>query len=253
MVSSIARVAIKSIDLQNEVNVAKFLTTAGCSYYLEKIVKETENRTYLVSPFIDMNNQILDCLKAKNDSIKTVIIYGKKEKQQGLKEIKQLKNTEIYYKENLHAKAYYNEKMCLMTSLNLLEYSQVNNIEYGILVEKGEDSKLYKEITEEIEKLISISKKIVQNVKVLESKNENEYTMREIGRMFSNKWLNIKYKPNEYDQKYMAICKCAMEIHSFNKDEFYQDGRTGIYRHTILSKESFDKIVDYINLNLVKK
>ena len=37
---------------------------------------------------------------------------------------------------NLHAKCYLNESTCIISSLNLYEFSQVNNNEMGVLIEK---------------------------------------------------------------------------------------------------------------------
>jgi phosphatidylserine/phosphatidylglycerophosphate/cardiolipin synthase-like enzyme len=58
---------------------------------------------------------------------------------------------------NLHAKCYMNEEMCIVTSLNLYEFSQVNNNEMGILIRRAEDSQLYKDAYEEAQRIIRIS------------------------------------------------------------------------------------------------
>ncbi len=42
---------------------------------------------------------------------------------------------------NLHAKCYLNESECIISSLNLYEFSQINNNEMGILIRKYEDSR----------------------------------------------------------------------------------------------------------------
>ena len=61
---------------------------------------------------------------------------------------------------NLHAKCYMNEEMCIITSLNLYEFSQVNNNEMGILIQRGEDSQLYKDAYEEAQRIIRISDEV---------------------------------------------------------------------------------------------
>ena len=55
---------------------------------------------------------------------------------------------------NLHAKCYMNEEMCIITSLNLYEFSQVNNNEMGILIQRSEDGQLYKDAYEEAQRII---------------------------------------------------------------------------------------------------
>ena len=53
-----------------------------------------------------------------------------------------------------------NEEMCIITSLNLYEFSQVNNNEMGILIQRGEDSQLYKDAYEEAQRIIRISDEV---------------------------------------------------------------------------------------------
>jgi phosphatidylserine/phosphatidylglycerophosphate/cardiolipin synthase-like enzyme len=61
---------------------------------------------------------------------------------------------------NLHAKCYMNEEMCIVTSLNLYEFSQVNNNEMGILIQRADDSQLYKDAYEEAQRIIRISDEV---------------------------------------------------------------------------------------------
>ena len=61
---------------------------------------------------------------------------------------------------NLHAKCYMNEEMCIITSLNLYEFSQVNNNEMGILIQRSEDGQLYKDAYEEAQRIIRISDEV---------------------------------------------------------------------------------------------
>ena len=47
------------------------------------------------------------------------------------------------YCKNLHAKCYLNGNRALLTSMNLYEFSQVNNHEIGVLVVREEEPHLY--------------------------------------------------------------------------------------------------------------
>lgn len=67
--------------------------------------------------------------------------------------------------ENLHAKCYVNEREAIVTSMNLYEFSQVNNHEMGIYVTKADDPQLYEEIYTEARRLIRISEEIRVSVK----------------------------------------------------------------------------------------
>ncbi len=61
---------------------------------------------------------------------------------------------------NLHTKCYMNENMCIVTSLNLFEFSQVNNNEMGILIQRAEDGQLYKDAYDEAQRIIRISDEV---------------------------------------------------------------------------------------------
>jgi hypothetical protein len=53
-----------------------------------------------------------------------------------------------------------NEEICIITSLNLYEFSQVNNNEMGILIRRSEDGALYKDAYEEAQRIIRISEEV---------------------------------------------------------------------------------------------
>jgi hypothetical protein len=61
---------------------------------------------------------------------------------------------------NLHAKCYINEVEAIITSMNLYEFSQMNNNEMGIHVTKVQDEELYNSIFTEVQRLLTISEEI---------------------------------------------------------------------------------------------
>ena len=66
----------------------------------------------------------------------------------------------VSFCKNLHAKCYINESECIISSLNLYEFSQVNNNEMGILVRKYEDNEVFKDAYEEAQRIIRISDEV---------------------------------------------------------------------------------------------
>lgn len=81
---------------------------------------------------------------------------------------------------DLHAKCYLNENEAILTSMNLYEFSQVNNNEMGILIEKSVEPDLYKDIFEEAQRLIRISDEIVISVEKAPAKEKT----RSMGQKF---------------------------------------------------------------------
>jgi hypothetical protein len=53
-----------------------------------------------------------------------------------------------------------NEELCIVTSLNLYEFSQINNNEMGVLIRRSEDVDLYKDAYEEAQRIIRISDEV---------------------------------------------------------------------------------------------
>lgn len=74
----------------------------------------------------------------------------------------------------LHAKCYLNENQAIVTSMNLYSFSQQNNDEMGIHVTKEKDPDLYKDIYEEAQRLLTISKEIRVTVKTIEKEVESK-------------------------------------------------------------------------------
>lgn len=130
--------------------MAKFLNTSATNYFLEELIKTARDRLILISPFLKLNDRIKELLEDKNRlKIDVRIIYGKNELQND--EISWLSNltyVRTSFCKNLHAKCYLNEESCIITSLNLYEFSQVNNNEMGVSVSRLEDPDLYKEAYE---------------------------------------------------------------------------------------------------------
>ncbi|WP_131539623.1 phospholipase D family protein [Pedobacter nototheniae] len=122
--------------------MTKFVKGSELNAALEKIINKAQSILLLISPFIKLHSRIRDELKLKKKSpdLKISIVYGKSENgnrlnKEDLAFLKEFPNIEIRYEKNLHAKYYGNEMSGLITSMNLYDFSQNNNIEAGILTE----------------------------------------------------------------------------------------------------------------------
>lgn len=139
----------------------KFLPRSAGSHALEEIVKSAEERLWLISPFLRVNERIKDLIEAKKNRsrIDIYVVYRQKDlKPEDIKWLESMDFVKTYVCKNLHAKCYLNENEALVTSMNLYSHSEVNNYEMGILVSRNEDSKLYDEILEESKWILDVSK-----------------------------------------------------------------------------------------------
>ncbi len=142
--------------------MAKFLNTSATNYFLEELIKNASDRLILISPFLKLNDRIKELLQDKNRlKIDVRIVYGKNELQpEEINWLRELTFVRTSFCKNLHAKCYLNEESCIITSLNLYEFSQVNNNEMGVALSRSDDGELYREAYEEAQRIIRISDEV---------------------------------------------------------------------------------------------
>ena len=154
--------------------MAKFLNTSATNYFLEELIKDAKDRLVLVSPSLKLNDRMKELLSDKNRlKIDVRIVYGKSELQpQEIDWLRGLTYIRTSFCKNLHAKCYLNEELCIITSLNLYEFSQVNNNEMGILIRRSEDAALYRDAYEEAQRIIRISDEVRISLERVASSSE---------------------------------------------------------------------------------
>ena len=155
--------------------MSKFLNTSATNYYLEELIKTAKDRLILISPFLRLNDRIKELLEDKNRlKIDVRVVYGKSELQpEEINWLRELTYLRTSFCKNLHAKCYLNEELCIITSLNLYEFSQVNNNEMGVLIRRSEDPELYREAYEEAQRIIRISDEIRISIETVEKKTDS--------------------------------------------------------------------------------
>lgn len=158
--------------------MAKFLNTSGTNFFLEELIKNAKERLILISPYLRLNDRIKELLEDKDRlKIDIRIVYGKSDLHPDeIKWMQKLDYVRLSFCKNLHAKCYLNEGECIISSLNLYEFSQVNNNEMGILVRKYEDDEVFKDAYEEAQRIIRISEEVrisLDEVKSNSAESEN--------------------------------------------------------------------------------
>lgn len=150
--------------------MAKFLNTSATNYYLEELIKDASERLILISPFLKVNDRIKELLEDKNRlKIDIRIIYGKSELHPNeINWLKELEFIRISYCKNLHAKCYMNEESCIITSLNLYEFSQINNNEMSIYLTRENDPEAYRDTYDEVHRIIRVSDEIRMSLEKVE-------------------------------------------------------------------------------------
>ena len=142
--------------------MVEFLATAGVSYHLEELIKQSRERLVLISPYLRLSTRIRELLEDKNRmKIDIRVVYGKSELRPDENNwLESMTSIRTSYCANLHAKCYMSERAALITSMNLYEFSQVNNHEMGVLVDRTQSEGLYRQVYDEAMRIVRLSDEI---------------------------------------------------------------------------------------------
>ncbi len=156
--------------------MAEFLDTNGINYRLDQIFKEAKREIFIISPYLKFNERVRQRLEDQDRmKINIQIVYGKSELQpQEITWLRSLSSVRTSFCKNLHAKCYLNESTAIVASMNLYEFSQVNNHEMGMLVERQSEPDLYDAIYEEARRLLRISDEVRLSVEKVVREAEPE-------------------------------------------------------------------------------
>ncbi len=154
--------------------MVEFLNKDASYAKIVEIVSKAESKLVLISPYIKIPSDLLERLKYMDGkAIKTIVVCREKDLNSEVKsELKQLKNLDLRFDENLHAKCFYNEKSMVITSLNLYEHSQQNNREMGVLLDSKEDTSVFNEALSEADFIVNRAKKEKPGFAVSKPKRE---------------------------------------------------------------------------------
>jgi len=192
--------------------MAKFLDTTGVSYHLQQLINKANERLILISPYLKINEKIKQSLEDKNRmKIDIRVIYGKNELQPEENNwLKSMTSIRSSFCKDLHAKCYLNESEAIITSMNLYEFSQVNNNEMGIYVVKETDPDLYNEIYEEVKRLIRISDEIIVSVEKAPTKS--------VPTVNETKTELVASKKTPFTGKYLSATALSKELGISSKE-----------------------------------
>ncbi|HCB30264.1 phospholipase D family protein [Acinetobacter sp.] len=219
--------------------MAKFLNTSATNFFLEELIKNAKERLILISPYLRLNDRIKELLEDKDRlKIDVRIVYGKSDLHpEEIKWIQKLDYVRLSFCKNLHAKCYLNESECIISSLNLYEFSQVNNNEMGISVRKYEDDEVFKDAYEEAQRIIRISEEVrisLNEVKAnpnTEDLGQTDEEANAFSKLTTSK-LAAKYKIKTADLLEKLVDKGFLKLNDTGKHFLTDQGKSigGEYR-----------------------
>lgn len=220
---------------------SNILGTTELSYEIERLVNESYRFLIIVSPYLKITDRVkvklVDCFKRAENC---VFVYRANElKREEQSWIESFGNVHLVPVKNLHAKIYLNENRCLITSMNLYEYSQVNNHEIGVEIKKSSNKKDYLRVLEEV---VSITK-LADHQNLIQGMLE-PYLDFTVGSLFLvlreiSANYNSSYRTSDM---YVKFCEDARKVIDFGDSDLYED-KSAILRGTKLGKERYDMLL----------
>lgn len=132
------------------------LDTYETNTWISHISEDARKHLVINCPYLKINEKLRRTIDvADRKGVNVFVIYGKRELDEGtMAWLKGLRHSNIASIKDLHAKLYMNEEFAVISSMNLYEYSQVNNEELGVLCGRKEDRAEFKDITFQVMRLI---------------------------------------------------------------------------------------------------
>jgi phosphatidylserine/phosphatidylglycerophosphate/cardiolipin synthase-like enzyme len=200
----------------------KYLRTSGITAGVEELIREARERLYIISPYLKLSDNIRELLNDKErEKAEVRIIFGKQElSPTEMSYLQNLKYVRLYFSKNLHAKCYLNEKKMIISSMNLYEFSQQNNKEMGILIERDieSDRPVYEEAWKDIDSILNNA----TDFSYVEAPRAVE--KEEIEPEFSNppKQAPVVTPQSSYKGKYLSATALSKELGISAKDLQYK-------------------------------
>ncbi len=140
--------------------MAKFLATNGVSYLLEGILIDAKTTLTIVSPSINITDELWERLAKSNEKqVKIRLVFSDLSiSQKQKKEMAEWDHIELYEMPNIGSKCYFNENLLVVTSMNIFEYANTEKRDMGILVDAEEDKTLYRQAQLEVASIINAAK-----------------------------------------------------------------------------------------------
>jgi hypothetical protein len=144
--------------------MGEFITTARTSFLIEKIIDDAKDFVILISPYIKIHRRLREKIERKLSStdLRLIVICRNLEKSNSDIVSSASQNYQIFTESHLHAKCYLNENEAIISSLNLYDYSMINNIEFGVHFSRMNDYENYMKVLAESKSLLPANFKIIQ-------------------------------------------------------------------------------------------
>jgi hypothetical protein len=147
--------------------MVQYLNTQAAYAEIENIVNRAEHALVIMSPYIQINRTLLQKIfhASEHRNIDISLICRTNDiKPEEMAAINKITRLELFDLPNLHANCIYNEKAMVITSLNLFDYSQINNRDMGAMITVDKDSAAFMSAVKETEYMMQIGTLVKANM-----------------------------------------------------------------------------------------
>jgi phosphatidylserine/phosphatidylglycerophosphate/cardiolipin synthase-like enzyme len=129
----------------------QFLSTKQIASELEQLIKNAEEFICLFSFSLKIDAYYIKKLReASNRGVKIYFVLGVTNgSPDTIKALKEINNCNIRFYRDLHAKLFYSDKALVISSMNLSQVSESNNVEFGVSFNRNENPEIYQRAIKE--------------------------------------------------------------------------------------------------------
>lgn len=232
----------------------KFIPIMEISSQIMTLIDETKEELVIVSPYVEIKNwsKIKKCIQRAVDRGVNITVYVRKSAKQDLSDLRQFK-LKLILIPDLHAKIYLNENYAIVSSQNMIEYSDENSIDFAYSTETDlERLQLDKLINQYLkihdlknkvnfeEKKINFSKENLNNQDLDNTEFLKDFEIQKIFNVFQEKYKSGRINnPSTY-----VFCN---KLFCFG-DVMFREGYEIRFNHSIFDFVSIIKTLKELNL-----
>jgi phosphatidylserine/phosphatidylglycerophosphate/cardiolipin synthase-like enzyme len=222
----------------------KILNTTESSSAIESLLDQAMRFVVIVSPYLKIPNRLQARILDAIDRCPTFLIYTRPETEASgsknkIPALEPALIAAVRHVPNLHAKCYLNEHEALVSSLNLYEYSQVNNFELGVSFTRHDQQEGYMKLLREIEGFARLAGSGTEIGTILEA--EGAYTVGGLYAELTRTYRLPRPNPQEPDSAYVVVSDEALRLVDFGASDLYQDG-SRVLRGARLTKRQYTEL-----------
>ena len=158
--------------------MGKFLNTEAINIEFGKILDTAKSEVVIITPYLNLTESMIrKFLELSKKGVEILLIHRDDKIDPVAKQkMQSISNLTTLHHPTVHAKCFFNESRMIIGSFNLLEYSQKNNREMGVLILNDDnidtfafdDFEIFEDCLNEVKQIVNASEIVQRSVKCKE-------------------------------------------------------------------------------------